>query len=293
MRSAALRQAVRNSRQLIAAVWITMDNRNLGLIAAGVAFYTMFAVFPGIGATIALWGFFSSPSVIPGYLETVHEFIPEEAFVLLEGQIETMIRADSSTIGWATGLSLVIAAYSVHNAVAAMIDGLNALHAREHRPGLARLLASVAITFAFFALVLAALAALVVLPTLLAYLPILRDFSTSLTLLPLGTMVVVGLVTLGLFYRYGPNHPEERPPWITPGSLLASALWATVSLGFSYYLANFNSYNRIYGSIGAVVALLMWFYLLAYVVLLGGVVNLELERIKAARHRKTAVSRAD
>lgn len=269
-----------------------MDARNLGLIAAGVAFYTMFAVFPGIAATIALWGFFSNPAVIPGYMETVQEFIPDQAFVLLEGQIEAVIRADASTLGWATGLSLLVAVYSVHNAVAAMIDGLNAIHARDHRPGLARVLASVAITFALFALVLAALTALVVLPTLLAYLPILRDFSTSLTLLPLGAMVIVGVVTLGLFYRYGPNHPEERPPWITPGSLLASALWAVVSLGFSYYLANFNSYNRIYGSIGAVVALLMWFYLLAYVVLLGGVVNLELERIKARRRKSEPVSPA-
>jgi membrane protein len=272
------------ARPFLAAVWKTMDERNLGLIAAGVAFYAMFAVFPGMAATIALWGFFASPEVIPSYLEVVHEFIPEMAYGLLESQMQAMVAADHSTIGWTTGLSLVVAIYSVHNAVAAMIDGLNALHAHSHKTGLARFLASIAITFALFALVFAALAAVVVAPALLAFLPILRDFSIALTLLPLAVMVFVGIVTLGLFYRYGPNHPGDRPPWITPGSLLASALWAAVSLGFSIYLANFNSYNRIYGSIGAVVALLMWFYLLAYVVLLGGVVNLELERLKVVRN---------
>lgn len=266
-----------------------MDERNLALIAAGVAFYTMFAIFPGMAATIALWGYFSSPEVIPAYLSVVHDFIPDEAYALLESQLHAMVVADHSTIGWTTALSLLIAAYSVHNAVAAMIDGLNALHSRAHRPGLPRFLASIAITAALFALVFAALAAVVIVPTVLAYVPALHISGTALTLLPLGILVIVGLITLGLFYRYGPNHPDVRPPWITPGSLLASVLWAGVSLGFSFYLANFNSYNRIYGSIGAVVALLMWFYLLAYVVLLGGAVNLELERQKVlekirARH---------
>lgn len=241
----------------------------------------MFSVFPGMAATIAIWGAFYDPMVIANSLQAARDLIPEEAFLLLEGQMTALLQVNSSTHGWTTVISLLIALYSVRSGVAALITGLNAVHSRGHQPALWRILGSLAMTVALIGLVLAALATVVGVTTVLAYVDILGPWEgLILAVLPFVVMTIVGLVALGLFYRYGPNQPEARHAWITLGALLAAILWALTSAAFSLYLANFHSYNRIYGSIGAVIALLMWFYISAYIVLLGGVVNAELARLR-------------
>ncbi len=268
-------------RELTRAVWYALDERNLGLIAAGVAFYGMFSVFPGMAATIAIWSAFYDPAVIVNSLRAAREFIPDEAFNLLEGQLTALLQANSGTHGWTTAISLVIALYSVRSGVASLITGLNAVHSRSHQPILWRVLGSLLMTVALIGLVLAALATVVTVTAILAYVEFLGPWEGPiLAFLPFVVMTIVGLVALGLFYRYGPNQPEARHAWITLGALLAAILWALASAAFSLYLANFNNYNRIYGSIGAVIALLMWFYISAYIVLLGGVVNAELARLR-------------
>jgi membrane protein len=268
-------------RKLLRAVWYATDERNLGLIAAGVAFYGMFSIFPAMVATIAIWGSFADPAVISSGLSAAHDFIPEQAYIVLETQLRTLMQANAGTHGWATAFSLLIALYSVRSGVGALITGLNAVHSRSHAPILWRILGSLAMTLALIALVLAALGTVVVVTAVMAYVEFLGPWEgLILSVLPFVVMTVVGMVALGLFYRYGPNQPEARHAWIPHGALLAAILWTLASAAFSIYLANFSSYNRIYGSIGAVIALLMWFYISAYIVLLGGVVNAEIARMR-------------
>lgn len=264
-------------------VWQAMDDRNLGLIAAGVAFYSMLAVFPGMAATIAIWGFFADPTVMQGYLVLAKEFMPPQAYNILEDQFSRLLAANVSTLGWTTALSLAVGLYSAHSGVYALVTGLNAIHARTHREGIMRLVASVLLTLALIALILVALATVVLVPTILANVPLGRAAGVIVAILPQSALFVVVLTVLGMFYRWAPNLPGERHGWITPGALVAATLWAITSVAFSVYLANFNTYNRIYGSIGAVIALLMWFYLSAYIVLFGGVLNAELARMRLAR----------
>lgn len=273
------RKALKFLGALIAAVLAAMDARHLSLIAAGVAFYGLFAIFPGMAATIALWGYFSDPAMIPGYLDVAKEFIPDEAFALLEMQLNALVAANVSTLGWTSVLSLLVALYSARAGVAALIQGLNAIYARPQRGGLARFLIALAMTFALIAVMLAALATVVFVPLALAFLPLGPALGWLVTALPWAVMFAVVLGTLGLFYRYGPNRPRARGNWVSPGAVVAALLWAGASVAFSLYLANFGIYNKVYGSIGAVVALLMWFYISAYTVLLGAAVNAELARI--------------
>lgn len=268
-------------RHLVRAIWYALDERNLGLIAAGVAFYGMFSVFPGMAATIAIWGTFADPSIFTESLAAARDLIPSDAYSILQSQLAALLNTTSGLHGWATALSLAIALYSVRSGVAALITGLNAVHSRSHLPVLWRFLGSLLMTVALIALVLAALGTIALVTAALAYVRFLGPWEgLILTVLPFVVMVIVGMVSLGLFYRYGPNQPDARHAWFTPGAVLAAVLWALASAAFSVYLANFNSYNRIYGSIGAVIALLMWFYISAYIVLLGGVVNAEIARLR-------------
>lgn len=267
--------------KLAVAVWEGMDRRHMGLLAAGVAFYAMFALFPGMAATIAIWGFFADPVVMRDYLDQIHGVIPDAAFGILESQLDSLLASNTRTLGWTTLLSFSVAIYSVHSAVAALVSGLNAMHDRGHRPGLLRLLWSVMLTAAVVALVLGALAVVVTVPVALNFLHVDYLGSFILFYLPWVVMFAVLYVVLGLFYRWGPTSESRshRHSWVSPGAFVAALLWVAASIAFSVYLAYFGAYNRLYGSIGAVIALLMWLYISAYIVLFGAVLNEERARI--------------
>ena len=264
--------------QIVHAVWNALDERHVGLIAAGVAFYSMFAIFPGMAATIALWGMFADPAVVQDYLAKVHGLIPEEAFRLIETQLRALILAHSNGWHWATILPLGVALYSVHSAVSALISSLNAVQVRRHRAGAMRIVGSLALTLALLVVILVALATVVAIPIVLQLFPIGTAEAVILRVLPWAVLIFVVNLTLGLFYRFGATVEVERHSWVSTGSLVAALLWALVSFAFSLYLENFGSYNRIYGSIGAVIALMSWLYLSAYIVLFGAVLNAELAR---------------
>ncbi len=264
--------------QIVHAVWNALDERHVGLIAAGVAFYSMFAIFPGMAATIALWGMFADPAAVQDYLAKVQGLIPNEAFRLIETQLRALILAHSNGWHWATILPLGVALYSVHSAVSALISSLNAVQVRRHRAGAMRIVGSLALTLALLVVILVALATVVAIPIVLQLFPIGTAEAVILRVLPWAVLIFVVNLTLGLFYRFGATVEVERHSWVSTGSIVAALLWALVSFAFSLYLENFGSYNRVYGSIGAVIALMTWLYLSAYIVLLGAVLNAELAR---------------
>lgn len=268
---------------LAGAVWTATDDRNLGLIAAGVAFYGLFAVFPGMAAMILLWGFFADPAAVMATLDLAGELIPAEALALLKSQIGALVAANARAVGWAAAPPLMLALYAGYNGVAALLSGLSAIHGRPQRGGWLRLLVALAMTLALAAAVLGGLAAVIFVPVALAFLPLGPFGGWMLAALPWAVLFSFVLMTLGFFYRFGPNRPVGPHTRILPGAMLAATLWAAASLGFSLYLANFGTYNQIYGSIGAVAALLMWFYISAYTVLLGAAFNAELSRLGAAQ----------
>lgn len=270
----------------IAALLQRMDKIHMSLIAAGVAFYAMFAVFPGLAAIIALWGLWFDPTVIMEYMDVAEEFIPDEAAQLLHTQVIALTNGGGTQLGWASAISFIIATIAARAGVTALISGLNAAYGvRSHSTIFGFLLAYV-LTLAVMGIVLVGLATIVVVPVALNFFPPSPLRSWLVSSLPWGALFLIVLVEIGVLYRYGPNVKTPRTPVFTWGSLFAALAWAAASVAFSVYLSSFNSYNRIYGSIGAVVALLMWFYLAGFSVLMGALINVELgrrRRIRAAR----------
>jgi membrane protein len=274
------------ARQLwdfVVAVWLRVGDGHFGLIAAGVAFFAMFAVFPGMAAAVALWGQVADPAVIQGYLTVAERFLPPDARTLVHDQVMGLITAPRTALQWTTFVSLVIALYSARAGVSALIQGLDVVHRSRPRSWLKGWLVDFILTVALIGALFVALVTVVIVPILLSYVQF-GTFEAWLTkVLPWGAMFLLVLTSLSILYRFGPNVPGGfRSPWITVGVLVAALSWAGVSIGFSIYLSNFNSYNAIYGSIGAVIILMMWLYLSVWAVLLGGAINAELD----ARMRK-------
>jgi len=257
-------------------VMARVDRTSLPLVAAGVAFYAMFGIFPGLTATLAVWSFVADPGVIQTYLEVADDFIPPDAYGVLSNQIETLLNAPRAALGWGTVVSVLIALFSARAGVGALVRALNVIHGTRQRNTLWTLVTGYVMTLALVGVMLAALATVVLVPIALNFVPlgVLNGWLESR--LPWAAMLLLVLTALGILYRYGPNTEGHRDPFLTWGAVVATASWALASLAFSYYLSNFTSYNRVYGSIGAVIALLMWLYLSAFSVLLGAALNAEL-----------------
>ena len=264
--------------RFVLAVVARVSDGHFGLVAAGVAFYAMFAVFPGLAAVVAVWSLMADPAVIGGYLGMAERFLPAEAAALVHTQVTGLLTAHASTLGWTTFLSLAIALYSSRAGVSALIQGLDVVRWSRPRRWLWGYAVDFLLTLALIAALMVALATVVIVPILLRYVT-LGTFEATLTrVLPWGTMFLSVLTCLSILYRFGPNVPGGfKSGWISVGVIFAALAWAGVSIGFSTYLSNFNSYNRIYGSIGAVIILMMWLYLSVWAILVGGAINAELD----------------
>jgi membrane protein len=269
---------LRDVWEFLVCVWTRVGDGHFGLIAAGVAFFAMFAVFPGLAAAIAVWGMFADPRVIQGYLSIAERFLPPEARTLVHDQVMGLITAPRTALQWTTILSFLIALYSARAGVSALVQGLDVVHRSKPRSWLWSWAVDFVLTGALIGALFVALVTVVVVPILLNFVQ-LGTFEAWLTkVLPWGAMFLLVVTCLSILYRFGPNVPGGfRSPWISVGVLVASVAWAGVSIGFSVYLANFNSYNVFYGSIGAVIILMMWLYLSVWSVLLGGAINAELD----------------
>lgn len=269
------------------AIFERMHKIHMGLIAAGVAFYAMFAVFPGLAAIIALWSLWFDPNVIMAYVNVAHEFLPDGAAAIIDAQIQSLTASGRTSIGWASFLSFMIATIAARAGVDGLVRGLNAAYGvRAHSTIFGFLLAYV-LTLAIVGISLAGLATIVIVPLVLNFVVVDQVRSWLVTALPWGAMFALVILGIGILYRYGPNVRTPRTPVFTWGSFFATIMWGVASVAFSAYLGSFNSYNRIYGSIGTVVALLMWFYLAGFSVLMGALINVEIAR----RRRLHAIRR--
>lgn len=286
-----MKRILRHIWHFVVAVSMRVGEGHFALIAAGVAFYAMFAVFPGLTATIALWSLVADPIVISGYLGVAERFLPSEAAKLVHDQVMGLVTAPKAALGWATVLSLLVALYSARAGVSALIQGLDVVHRARPRGWIRGWAVDFIMTGALIAALIVALITTVVVPVLLNYVTFGSFEAWLISVLPWAAMFLLVVTCLSILYRFGPNVPGGfRSPWITVGVLVAALAWSGVSIGFSIYLANFNSYNRIYGSIGAVIILMTWLYLSVWAVLLGGAINAEIdERIQFRRARAPRV----
>jgi len=271
------------AKQVGGGVLKDIADKNLGLVAAGVAFYSMLALFPGIAATIAIWGLLSDPQVLIDQLRVIETILPAEVYRLVANQIQALSKTSGDTLGWASILSTFLAIWSARSGVAALMLGLNTIHGRRNRGSLRHYLISIVLTLTLLGVSMVTLSAVVVVPIVFAIVPF--EYATGLFIegFRWAAAIFVLLAGLAVIYRFGPNNKGERMKWVTTGAVLAVGLWAFASYLFSLYLSNFGLYNRVYGSIGAAIAMLVWLYISAFLILLGAELNLQLSARRALR----------
>lgn len=274
---------LRRGTKALFSVFQAAERAHLTLIAAGVAFFGMFAIFPAMAALIAIFGLVADPAVVETQFELMEDVIPAEAYGLFDAQLTRLLGTRSETLGWATVLSTGLALWSARAGVAALMRGLNVIHGGRNRSGLRHYAVALMLTVCLIGIAVVTLLVVVVAPILLAFLRLPVGVGLLLSAVRWLAALFILMAALGLLYRFGPNRGAQRMAWITPGSIFVVVTWLIASMGFSAYLSNFGSYNEVYGSIGAVVAMMMWLYISAYLVLFGAVLNVELRGAEEAR----------
>jgi membrane protein len=255
-------------------VWEGMQKDRVLLIAAGVTFYSLLAAFPAVAAAIALYGLVADPHTIHQQLALLAGIIPDGAVQVIGDQVNRLLEQGTKTLGFALIAGLAVSTWGANAATKAMFDALNVIyHEDEKRSFLKLNLYSLAFTLGAIVVLLLAAGSVVIVPALLAALGV----QSLLALLRWPILLVAILLALACLYRYGPSRRHAEWRWVTWGSALAAVLWLAASMSFSWYVANFGSYNATYGSLGAAIGFMTWMWLSTIVVLLGAKVNAELE----------------
>lgn len=264
--------------QVVQRVWTEAARDNLTVVAAGCAFYALFAIFPALSALISLYGLTTDPATVENQFSMLSSVLPTEAYNIVIQQIRNLAASSNRALGWSFGLSIGLALWSVMSLTQAIFAALNIAYEEEERRSFVRFYLS-AFLFALAGIIGGAvmLLAIVYVPILFAYAGYLERYERLVAIARWPLMALLVLFLLAALYRYGPCRRRSKWSWVSVGSLFATTLWLLASVGFSFYVAHFAQYDKIYGSLGAVIVLLFWLYLTFYIVLLGAEINAELE----------------
>jgi membrane protein len=266
----------RGWRDILWRVYWSISKDRIPSTAGGVAFFALLAVFPGIAASVSLYGLFADASTIGNHLSLLSGFLPDGVLQLIA---ETLIfRQGNETLGTAFTIGLLVALVSANSGMAALFDALNVVYDEREKRSLLRLYATTFLfTLAGIVFVIFAITGVVVLPLILKFVGLATTTEWLLAILRWPILFGTIVVSLAGIYRYGPSRRDARWRWVTWGSIVGALLWMGTSMVFSWYVATFDTYNKIYGSLGAGVGFMVWLWISAVIVLLGGVLNAQME----------------
>ena len=270
---------------IVGAVAASITDR-MTLAAAGCAFYATLALFPAISMLISVYGLAFNPDAVGAQLQVLQGLVPAPAFALINDRVRELGSQPHANLSTSLAVSLVLTFWSASTGSKSVLSALNVVHdVTEQRSFLRFQLTGLALTLAGVLLAAFAIALLVFIPAAIAYIGLSR-YSGGL-LHSAAMLLLVGLfgLSLAVFYRIGPSRmpPPDQP--ILPGIVLATLLWLAASTLLSWYVSHIASYGVTYGPLGAVIGIMLWFYVSAYVVLLGAELNARLEALPPATQR--------
>jgi membrane protein len=259
---------------------------NLSLIAAGVAFYAFLSIFPALAAILSIYGMAADPSTVRQHIHELGAVLPQEAQDLIGKQLVFISGTSNNALSLSAIIAIVLALWSANKATKGLFLALSIVYGEEEHRGFFKMNAQSLFTTAMLVIGTVLLLALVaVVPAVVDLLGLGGVGQTLVQVvrwpMALGTL----LLGLAVLYRIGPDRRDAEWRWLTPGSVAAAVMWLVASIGLSLYVAYFGNYNETYGSVGAVVIMLLWLFVSAYSVLLGGELNSEL--LRAQRDRRS------
>jgi membrane protein len=291
-------------REVAVRIWGEITRDRLLLIAAGVAFFVMLAIFPALSVLVAVWGLFGNPKWVADSIGEIAFVLPPGGVELLRNQIDLVAAGGRHDLTLYIAGGLLIALWSANAGMKSMIDAMNLIYDEDEKRGFFALnFRSLLFTLGALAIFLATILFLVAVPIFMAWAKLPGAFLSALSFARWPALFVITVAFLTLLNRYGPSRAPTRARWSVWGSTLGAFMWLAVSLGFSFYVGHIANLAATYGSIAAIAGLMTWLWLSALVILIGVELNAELEhrterwndeqrrRLAAAAPRKAGASK--
>ena len=266
--------------------WIDIGKRvfqqikkdNIDVVAAGVAFYFFLAIFPTLAATVSIYGLVNDPAEVQAQVNELTHALPEEAGQIITDRLEAITSETDQALGWSMVISVLLSLWSANKGTKALFTGINIAYDEENnRSFIKDNVLTLAFTLGVIIVGIFSMLLVVGFPAVADQLPMPAVLHTLVNWLRWPILLVIVMFSFALIYRFAPDRDKPKFRWVNWGAGIAAFLWMLGSLGFSFYVSNFGSYNETYGSVAAVIILLLWFLLTSYIILLGAELNSEME----------------
>jgi membrane protein len=266
-------------KEIAIRTWKEGGKDNIGIVAAGVAFYAFLALVPLLGAIVLTYGLFVEPQTVLRHAGSITSMVPGEAGQLISDQLINVVQTSGGKKGLGLAIALAIAIWGARNAASSVITALNITYEEEEKRGFIKVtLLAIGMTVGAVLLALLAGGAMAVLGYIQHLFPDMGPvgalFWRVVTYVLLAAAAAAAAATL---FRYGPSREKAQWTWLTPGSIVFAAVWILLTLGFGFYVSNFGNYGATYGSLSAIVVLLTWLYFSSYALLFAAELNSEIE----------------
>jgi membrane protein len=264
---------LRTPRRIAHRVYVETQHDNIAIVAAGVSFYAVLAILPALFIAVSLYGLFTDPGEVERQLDALLSVLPGASAEILDTQMRSIARTSNASLSIGFLVSVGALAWTVSNATRALVRGVKIAYDQEEEKSiLERRDVAIGVTLATIVAGLLALAIIAAVPVWLS------RFDPTDAVVTFGNfrwlLLGAGFAAVaGLLYRYAlPKRPDG---WrlVAPGIVVATVVWTIASIGFSAYVSSFGRYNEIYGTLGAAVVLLLWFWFTSLAILLGAELN--------------------
>ncbi len=250
----------------------------VSLAAAGCAFYATLALFPAISMLISIGGIILDPATTQQQLILLSDLLPPPAFGLIEDRVHQLVGQSSGDLSFRLLVSFLLTFWSSATGSKSVLSAVNvAYDVTEQRPFLRFQAIGLAMTLVAVLCAILAIGVLLLLPPAIDFFGLSRHGGGVIHAASLAMLIGFFFVAIALLYRFGPSRPKPRHPRIIPGAVLATVLWLIASELLSFYVSRIGTFGATYGSLGAAVGVMLWFYVSAYAVLLGAELNARLE----------------
>jgi membrane protein len=271
----------RSAMSLIAELSTRVSKRvlehNITSVAAGSAYFIVLAIFPGMAALVALYGFLGDPGDISSFISRMPDFIPPPIIHLLEDYLNQLIARPRANLGTFL-IGFAVAMWSANSGMKSLIESLNVVYERKEQRSFLKLnLMATIMTMTFMLFMIVAINIMII--------PVwdwlVQAFGVALLRLRWIVLLFAVQVLISMLYYFAPCGRQRKWRLLTAGATLTAIVWVAMSILFSFYLTSFANYSLTYGSLGAAAIFMTWIWLTVVTLLAGAEVNAVVEHLSA------------
>ncbi|MDR7128049.1 membrane protein [Algoriphagus sp. 4150] len=256
-----------------------IGENNVVIVSAGVGFFGFLAIFPAIMALISIYGFVMDPQQIEEQVSKISSMMPEQTHEILQSRVDNFIKPEGESLGWGTFFGILLGIWIGNLGTKSLFMGVNIAYETENKRGIIKNNGlTLLFTFGAILLIILSAALIVAFPAIIEKIGLPDHIENLISWSRWLVMGVILVGSIGLIYNFGPKRRRPGFSWVIPGAVLATSLWLLASWGFSFYIRNFWNLGEIYGSLSAVIFLMLWLFISTFIVLLGAELNYEIER---------------